>query len=306
MEQFLTTFLSSLGIFFALGTGIYLKQTGKLPDNTENVLSFVLFKIVVPFLLFDVLYGVTFSNKDIPVVLAVLVLDIILIALAYVIAYFFNLSKKTTAALVISMIGFSVGVVAYPFTQLNFDNSVFQSVVVVDILLLIVLFFGGPLFGSIYNSEKDLNIKSVLKQIFTDATLLVVFLTIIISQLQIKIPEFATDVAAYFGSSYAFLVVLYTGMTIDIPNLKEVAQFSAIYALRLIVVLAVLAVTLNLADLSDPVSIALPLAFIAPFTSFGLYYTEKYNLDSKFVASLSVISILISFLIYPVVISFLR
>src|SRR5258706_8004860 len=114
LSQVLSTVSTSSGIFFSIALGYYFQKSKKTPAETSNVLSFVLFKIVVPILIFNILYGIKFSANDLPIFLTIIIFDVLLIFISFLIAKLLKFSKEKTGTLILCMLGFSVGVIGYP------------------------------------------------------------------------------------------------------------------------------------------------------------------------------------------------
>jgi predicted permease len=304
MESFVIVIQNSLPIFATIAITLFLKYRGVLTEETRKGLRPILFKFILPFFIFRVLYNQTFTRDDIVMILILIGFMLLMFS-----CYFFYLTRtkweaNIKAALLITLFGFSVGSFAYPFVQLNFSQEVFGKVVVFDTTLFVLIMIMGPIIGSFSASEERASIRTIIKTIFSDVVFLSLLLALTVNVLNISIPVSITSSLEFISRSFTFIILVFVGLSLSIPDMKGVRRILQTFIWRHAFIIAFLTVLVTLIPVEVTVKQALVLALFTPFSSFGLNYAEQYNVDGATIAQLSIFSMAFYILMYPVVVAF--
>jgi predicted permease len=304
MDSLLIVIQNSLPIFATIAITLFLKYKGILNEETRKGLRPILFKFILPFFIFKVLYNQVITRDDLVMILILVGFMLLMFSL-----YFFYISRtkwatNIKAALLITLFGFSVGSFAYPFVQLNFAPDVFGKVVVFDTTLFVLIMIMGPIIGSFSATEERASIRTIIKTIFSDVVFLSLLLALGVNVLNIPIPTAISSTLEFISRSFTFIILVFVGLSLSIPDLKGVSRILQTFIWRHAFIIGFLLILVTLIPVEVTVKQALILALFTPFSSFGLNYAEQYNVDGATIAQLSIFSMAFYILMYPVVVAF--
>lgn len=188
---------------------------------------------------------------------------------------------------------------------MNFDNSVFEKVVVIDIIIFIMIMFLSPLIASIFDGNIKVQPKSIIKSIISDVILLTALIAILLNVLKVPIPEIIMNTSDYIGGTFSLLVTVFLAISLKKPDLKRLKLLAISTFGRLVLAGLIVFIVIVMASPSNVMTKALILALAAPFSSYPLLYTDKHKLDSELVAQLSLFSRIVAFILYPILIGIL-
>lgn len=292
-------------VYITIILGAILRKYKLIPKNAAETIGAVTFKIVVPFLVFNVLYGLKFDGDNIGLLFIAVLIFIVIGCGSWVLSKFLKASRETTGVIIISATSFAVGSFAYPFIQLNFVNEIFQNVVLMDI----VLFFATLTIGysvAVYYGDNNSSWKSIINKIIYNPIIISIFLTLILNYTNIIIPENIFDVSVFFAKSFGFLAALLIGLTIKLPDAKSFLLISKIFIFKNIFTVLVIFITMRFINFSNIEVNAIFLTAIVPFSTMAIIFAEEQNLNVKLAAQLSLLSLIAMLFIYPVLIVFLK
>jgi predicted permease len=306
MNGLLTTLNNSLPLFLTLGVVLFLRKKRIFKPDIDKALAPLLFKLVLPFFAFNAIYKLSFNLSDWPVLLVLLVINLLQIPLILYLSSIGRLNKALTGTLLLLCLSYSIGPVAYPFVQLNFAPGVFSKVVSIDIVLFVAIMIFGPIISSIFDEKNKTDYSKIVKSIVTDPVLMAVALGATLNALQVKLPDSVYDSILFIGQSFTFLVAVQVGLTLALPNTKELKMLVGSTIYRLIFALALSFAVISVFRPERELALAIPLCLFMAFSSFPLVYTEEHNLDSEFVAQASIFSRLVIIILYPILITILN
>ena len=135
----LDTFISTAPIYLSVLLGYIFKRKRILPENASKTVATIAFNVVVPFLIFNVLYGLKFTSENIHLVYFTFAIILLMLVTSYIYTKAVKVERPLAGSILGTSIGFGIGGFAYPFILANFDNNIFQNVVLVDIVQFIVM-----------------------------------------------------------------------------------------------------------------------------------------------------------------------
>ncbi len=306
MNGLLTTLNNSLPLFLTLGVVLFLRKKKVFKPGIDKGLAPLLFKLVLPFFAFNAIYKLSFNLADWPVLLTILIINLIQIPLILWLGRIAKLKKPLTGTLLLLCLAYSIGPVAYPFVQLNFNSGVFSRVVSIDIMLFVTIMVLGPMIASIFDEKNKTDFSKIGKSIVTDPVLIAVTIGGILNVLQIKLPDSLYNSIIFIGQSFTFLVAVQVGLTLALPNTKELRLLIVSTLFRLVFAVALSFGVISIFHPDRDLALAIPLSLFMAFSSFPLVYTEEHNLDSEFVAQASIFTRLVIIIIYPILITILN
>lgn len=306
MNALLVTLNNSLPLFLTLGVVLFLRYKKVFKPSFETALAPLLFKLVLPLFAFNAIYTLSFNLKDWPILLTILVVNLLQIPLILSLNSITKFKKPLLGSLLLLCLAYSVGPVAYPFVQLNFDPGVFSKVVSIDIMLFVTIMVLGPIVASIFDEKNKTEYSKIGKSIVTDPVLISVTIGGLLNVFHIHLPEGLHNSILFIGQSFTFLVTVYVGLSLALPSLKELKLLVGSTAFRLIFALALSYGVISVFQPEKELALAIPLTLFMAFSSFSLVYTEEHNLDSEFVAQASIFSRIVIYILYPLLIAALK
>lgn len=306
MNTLLLTLNNSLPIFSTIAAVLFLRKQKVLKPEFASSLSPLIFKLVLPIFAFKVIYGLNFNLSDGPILFYVWAANLFLLPIIVLASKLTKLSKPLTGTLLLLSLAYSVGPVAYPFVQLNFPPDVFAKVVSIDIVLFVTIMVLGPVLASIYDQSIKSDFREIVKSVVTDPVLIAVILGGTFNFLGVKLPTSIVDSAQYIGGSFTFLVTVFVGLTLKLPNLSRATLLFSAMIFRFITAVGITLLVHYFLRPSKEMALAIPLTLFMAFSAFPLVYTDKHKLDSEFVAQASIFSRILVYILYPLLITLLK
>lgn len=297
---------NTLPIFLAITITLWYRSKGKLPANFVQVTSFIAFQIVVPVLLFQILSRAEFNRDSLYLVIFSLLLVVVLLLNGWVLSRFFGKNRAQKGVLHFSQLDFYVYGFGMPFILANFANDVVGRIVLMDIVVFLCYLFVGGVIASRYSSK-----SAHLKATITDNTLKSLFFwTIVVSLavnlLNLPIPDKVYSLSNYFSQSFGLLVALLIGASVTFPKLGAIKAVLVAYFSRIAVVSMLILGASTVFAFSNMDQAAMWLTFTVPFGSFGILFATKYQNDKDFMAQLHLTSFFLAFMMYPLLIWWLK
>ncbi len=304
LENFQTAILNSLPVFTVILLTLYLRKRKVLNVEAKKSLGPIIFKIMIPFLIFRVFYGVKVTSEDLKLALIIVICSVLMAGAFGIYCYIKKWRLDVAGALNITVMCFAVGTFAFPFVQLNFDNNVFSKVVLLDIVLFVTIIVLGPIIANIYDSgENKLDFRKILKNLITDPILLTVIFTVALTILNVQVSQYFINVADFISKGFSFFVLVYSTLSLTYPDKERISQVLQTFIFRNVLLILIVAILFS-AVLEDPnTKKALLLTVFTPFSAYGMIYTDKYRIDADSIAQISMFSQIVGLIIYPIVVT---
>jgi predicted permease len=306
MHILLLTLNNSLPVFITIAMVLLLRAKGILHKKHSEGIAPLIFKVVLPVFAFRVTYGMSLAFSDWPVLGFILVLNVLQLPLVIFANKYFKLPKKTLASVLLLALAYSVGPVAYPFVQFNFDPGVFNKLVPLDILLFIVMLTFGPLIAAKYDHKNGFDAKAIVKSLVNDPVLIAVTLGFLLNILHVPMPTSFKNTMDFMAAPFTFLVTVLVALSLDKPNQKQLTLLSWITLARFVFAVVVSWLVIVIFKPSVEMAMAIPLTLFMSFSSMPLVYTDRHNLDSEFAAQASLFSRVVILPLYPLLITFVK
>lgn len=296
---------NSAPLFITIGLVLFLRQKNILPTNTSEILGPLIFKLVLPAFVFGVAYNLEFSFEDIYLIIAFGAANLFIICGILFFGTIRGIEKPLLGSIMLSFLAYSVGPVAYPFTQLNFDEGVFAKVVILDIVLFVTIMILAPIISAVLDPKTETNYRKIIKTVFTDVILISVTIGLVLNSLNIDLPESATNTVSYIGDSFLLLITVFLAMTLEKPDSKVIKQLTIATFGRLVGAIAVGTLLVLLFNPESDMEKAIFLTLFTPFSAYPIMYAQKHNLDMQFMTQSIIFSRVVVYLLYPLLIAFL-
>lgn len=297
---------NSFPLFFTIGVVIFLRYKKVLKKEDAKSISPLLFKLVLPFFVFTLLYEINIDSTDLNVSIFLIIIHFLLLLSIIGVGKVFNIKKQLTGTLLLLALAYSVGPVVYPFVQMNFDENIFGKVVLLDMSMFLMIMILAPIVAAVFNHDDKFNLRKIGKSLITDPILISLVLAVIVRVLGINVPEPFIKSFEYIGSSFSFLVAVFVALTLTLPSLQRVKLLLGLTLFRFISAIGIGFLIIVIVAPSEEMKIALLMTLFTSFSSFPLVYTDKYKLDSDLVAQASIFSRIFAFILIPILIAVIK
>jgi malate permease and related proteins len=294
--------MSTLPIYLSVLLGYILKKKKVLPENAAKTVAVVAFNIAVPFLIFNVLYGLKFTAENLHMVYFVLILIAAVLTIFYLYGKITKTNKKTIGSILGASMGFGIGSFAYPFILASFPNDVFQNVVLLDIVHFILMVTVGYLVVALHGDKSAVNLTLVKQKLLLNPIVIAIVVTLGINYLNVSVSQGILDASSFFSRSFAFLATFLLGLTLELPNFKKAQRLTSVFLIRFVGVLVVIVLLVKLLPFSSVETKAVYLAFLTPFAVLPVIFAEEQGTDTAIISQLALFSSLIYLFLYPLVI----
>lgn len=213
-------FLISLAI---IAIGYIAKRSGLISRSEGQTLSKIILNVTLPALILVTFADITLSPH---------LLLLSLICIAYGVALLFIsrvLFKKEVrqnkGAFIISMLGFNVGLFAYPFVESIWGSEGLKHMAIFD-MGNALLIFGLAYITAVLHApgEKQVSIKFIAAKMATFVPLLCYVAAVSISLLNITLPPISLQVFETLASANSILVLLVIGIYLNFSLEKSLIR----------------------------------------------------------------------------------
>ncbi len=288
-----------LFVFFALLIiGYFLKRAKYLKENDNEALIRIIFNITLPAVILYSFNGFRFSAEHlaIPIISLVYPLFVYVIIRYLLFPKFFN--RENTLAK-ISLIGYNIGLFAYPIIEILIGTDALRYTVLFEIGNSLVIFVFLYMISYMTQlgkfSIRNVPIKKILTKLFTFPPFVCVILAFALAGLEINLPNGVVSVLKATSSANIILFSLVLGMTLDFDIKKEDLKFvMKILFLRYTYGIIGIIVFFLFLPISLMLKTILSICLLLPVPMATLPYSIEFGFDTKRASALVNISNIIS------------
>jgi len=294
--------INSLPIFVAIGLGKLFVYKKWLPYEASKVVSSIAFKIVGPLFIFNVLHNISIEPEHFYFVIIPVVVFFVVLLVSYLAGrYIFKLSHGQIGAVVLCLISSGAGSV-YPFVHSNFPEETFKNFVIVGTFSFLIFLVGGSLVAFKLGRETKISVRQMILRFIKDPFLVSIVLTLAIALSGIKVPSFLVEISEFFTPSFFFLISLFIGMVLKVPDKSLLMRVLAIYIFRVVVIVCLITLFSVVFSLNKSEIQPFYLVFLAQYAVLAVAYAKEQELDYEFASQLVLFSMVAQLVIYPFVI----
>ena len=264
----------------------------------------LLFSIVLPAIILKTLMN-TDINSDTFIHTAVSAFaSTAAVTIAWLIAKKLKYNAKQTGALMIAFTAVSLGTIVYPLSELNFGTDVLEEVILFDAMGNFIYVLVGGLLIAQWWSDKDHSFKEQATGVIKTPLVIAIAIGVVLSLLNFQ-NETVSDLLNYITAGFGFAIAVLVGSNLKIPTRETLRDILGIVLVRAVVFAALIALAVYVINPSENQSIALLLSSLGPVTASGLILVQEYSLDVKAYSQYVTVSLLMSLVAFPFMISFL-
>lgn len=281
-----------------------LRKIGLLDKKDSKLTGKLVLKVTLPAIIFSALAMHPIKLKFLEVSAIVTAVEIICLALAYVIARSLKFSRpKTGALMLVSAFGMSA-MLGYPLIRDTFPGNgiaLEYAVITSEIGVGLIIFIFGPIIAT-YFGQSAINKKSIFNSVYQFVKSPIFFaltLGIIFPYFEIPTDNFTAKtigkILTIVGHSNQLLVAITIGLLLEIRNYKSHITFLLIAIFMKLILEPLL--TFEITSVLNIELIARQVSFIEtamPSSIIIAIYAREYNCEPELVSTTTLITLLVS------------
>ena len=206
-----------------------------------------------------------------------------------------NKSNNERAIFIFSSSCFNIGNFAIPFLSGLVSADGFAAICIFDISVALMCFGVNPAIGNSIMGSNKIRVKDVVKKICTSPVFITYVVLILLSLLNIKLPQLVLDLTTTMGNANAFLAMLCIGILFQFKLKKEDWKIVfKVLSLRVVVCSLISMFIYFVIPLPNDIKIALCVLLMAPCAGAAPALTESSGADGSIAAVINSISIPLS------------
>lgn len=206
-----------------------------------------------------------------------------------------NKSNNERAIFIFSSSCFNIGNFAIPFLSGLVSGDGFAAICIFDISVALMCFGVNPAIGNSIMGSNKIKVKDVVKKICTSPVFITYVVLILLSLLNIKLPQLVLDLTTTMGNANAFLAMLCIGILFQFKLKKEDWKIVfKVLSLRVVVCSLISMFIYFIIPLPSDIKIALCVLLMAPCAGAAPALTESSGADGSIAAVINSISIPLS------------
>jgi hypothetical protein len=300
------TLTAIASIFILLLVGYGAKRVGVLSAKDDAVLNSVLINITLPAFIFVNTIGNPLDMSMIKTPALAILVEALIVALAYLIGRLLRLDRPTTGALMIVSAFGNTGYMGYPVAKAAFPDDgrgVLTAVLFDNFGMRAGLITVGV---AIATSSAGAKFKwSSLTQFVKTPLFPAMVLGLVFREA--KLPALLMDSLGYLAAATVPLSMISIGLNISATSLREYpAPLVAAVVLKMLLFPVLMWLLLDWADITGTVAQAAILESAMPSAVFSGVVVSKFGANGRFGAAAIFVTTLLSVIVVPVVMQTLR
>lgn len=273
--------------------GFIGKKLNIFKREHTKFLNNIICYITLPSAIINGFQGVELSLVLFSGLLVGLITNVLLMILGQFISK--NKSNNERAIFIFSSSCFNIGNFAIPFLSGLVSADGFAAICIFDISVALMCFGVNPAIGNSIMGSNKIKVKDVVKKICTSPVFITYVVLILLSLLNIKLPQLVLDLTTTMGNANAFLAMLCIGILFQFKLKKEDWEIVfKVLSLRVVVCSLISMFIYFIIPLPSDIKIALCVLLMAPCAGAAPALTESSGADGSIAAVINSISIPLS------------
>ncbi|EHL17966.1 hypothetical protein HMPREF9628_00564 [Peptoanaerobacter stomatis] len=295
MESFYIAFNAVAPISFLVIFGYYLKEKKYLAKETISNLNKLCFNIFLPVLTFsNILHTNVREIFDIKLFIYVFISIIAMVVALSMIVPFIEPDSKKQGALIQGIYRSNFVILGIPLTNHIAGNA---GAFVASILIMVVI----PMYNMLAvivlatHSGRNTDLKNVLKEIVKNPLIIASILAIILSLLNVKMPQFVDKIILDLAKIGGVLPMIMLGSMLDFKKISSNIRniFIGVFGRLILMPLIFLTIAIALGFSSEKI-VALIAMYCAPTAVSSALMAEQMGCDYELAAQIIIFTTVIS------------
>lgn len=292
MNNINSQFAISLSIILL---GYFLKKVSILKESDGEVISRLIFNITLPSIVINVFSTMDIDKSLLLIPIICFVFGLIMTGVALIV--FKGQSGRERGMLMMLVPSFNIGLFAYPLVESLWGKSGLKYFGMFDMGNSFITFGVCYIIASIYSSsEGEVCYKNILSKVLHSIPFLSYIITLTLNLLGFSFPKPITEITGIISKANMPLALLLLGIYLSFSFKKEyLKNMAKIIALRYIIGLGVGILFYTFVPLDPMFKKTMLIGFILPISLSVIPYSVEFGYDSRFVATVNNLTIVISF-----------
>lgn len=293
-------------IFLLLLVGYGSKKLRILSESDTGVINSILVNLALPAFIFSSIHGKPLQLDMIKAPIIGIVVDVVILAAAYLVARLLKLDRTTTAGLMIAATFGNTGYVGLPVVSAVFNGdggSLLTAAMMDSFAMRTILCTVGIAVATTF-AGRQFDWRCTLE--FVKSPL---FVSLVIALLLRKtpMPEFLMSGIDKMGGATVPLSMISVGLNLSMGSIGKwpLGTFAAA-VLKMAVMPALMCVGVSLMRIDHSVARVAILEMAMPSAIFGGVIAGRYGANKEFVATAIFLSTLLSIVVIPIVVMLIK
>ncbi len=295
-------FLDLVPIIIIFIAGAVLKRLNIFKKEDGDILLKVIFYFTLPSLIIFSITKVKLSGEMIFLPITAIWIVLITFFVSFFISKKLNLENKSLGTFLVGSMIMEISF-TLPFIITAYGQEGLARIVLFDIGNTIMTFSFVYFIACKYG--KNNNSKILLKKIFLSPPLLASLFAIVLNITNVQLPLLVDNTATIIGNLTIPLMMFSLGIYFN-PNLSKILPTSLAVFVRMFIGLISGLILIKIFNLEDLNKIIVIVASAAPICYNTLTFSSLEELDKEFAANLISFSILIGFILIPLLMFLLK
>lgn len=296
--------VKAVGFVVIILLGMFSRKSGLLKKEDSFILSRIIVTFTLPCALIAGFGGITFSLLTFVTLLLGFLCNAFLLTVGKFLARKQTPLEKANAMICTS--GYNIGAFAVPFCQSFFSPEILSYIIMFDIGNCIMCLGGSSAIARFEIDENShFSVMAIVRKLARSVSFDVYMFLILISLLNVKIPDSLMTIISMIGNANVFLIMFMIGMQIELSfSLRSISSISKIIFVRYGFALLFAAV-IQMLPIDIACKTALTVVVFAPLSSVTTIFSQELGCDTSVAALAGSLSMPISVCAFVVLLIFL-
>lgn len=296
--------VKAAGFVVIILLGMFSRKSGLLKKEDSFILSRIIVTFTLPCALIAGFGGITFSLLTFVTLLLGFLCNAFLLTVGKFLARKQTPLEKANAMICTS--GYNIGAFAVPFCQSFFSPEILSYIIMFDIGNCIMCLGGSSAIARFEIDENShFSVMAIVRKLARSVSFDVYMFLILISLLNVKIPDSLMTIISMIGNANVFLIMFMIGMQIELSfSLRSISSISKIIFVRYGFALLFAAV-IQMLPIDIACKTALTVVVFAPLSSVTTIFSQELGCDTSVAALAGSLSMPISVCAFVVLLIFL-
>ncbi|MBO3841399.1 MAG: hypothetical protein FGF48_03155 [Candidatus Brockarchaeota archaeon] len=266
-----------------LSLGMLLRRFSMISEEFCKKLLSISINLLLPIIVFRSFAAVKISLEDCLLPVIGLVLNLLLLAIAFIASRSLNMDRARRGAFILGCSTLNIGIIGLPFIELFFNAEGVATASLLDIGNSLYVFSIAFLVASGFNpSRREISLKSSVKGLFTQPYILSIILGLTANLCGLRLPESFGIFTSIISFTNIVLMLIAVGAFIRLPSKNTVKHVLAATAIK-IPIGGMAGLTLaSLFGLNLKASIVTVMVALLPPAFMTIVHASAENLDLEF------------------------
>jgi len=310
LSDLLFSFNAVIPIFLVMLLGLFVKRLNIIDTSVTRQMNALIFKIVLPIMLFNTVYGSDYSQMlDLKFILFLVLSVITFFFICWIIAVKFIPDRKMKGAFIQGsfrgnyvILGVALSTEVLGFTPSIAITGVVIVVPVFNILSVIILTIYGE-----QKTESGNVVTTIIKSILTNPLIIAIFAGILLTTLNVEIIPLLSTPINLVSSLATPLALIVIGASLDFTQMKNRLKYTLVASILKLIIMPVIFIPFAIwVGIGAEGIVVLLVLYAAPTAIVSYAMASHMGTDEHLASSIVLFTSLASILTYTIGVYILR